>query len=79
MTVRRYFIMVLCLVWLTWPVVAQRKQIGEARTYLKSGKNSQFIRFMKNHFKSKANCTAVERDPSLFLNVYQDYLHSLKQ
>lgn len=39
MTIRRYILFFLFLVWLTLPVVAQRKQIGEARTYLKSGKN----------------------------------------
>lgn len=65
---------------IVYPIVTDGKMDLEAMYHhLKSGKNSQFIRFMKNHFKSKANCTAVERDPSLFLNVYQNYLHSLKQ
>lgn len=65
---------------IVYPIVTDGKMDLEAMYHhLKSGKNSRFIRFMKDHFKSKVNCAEVERDPSLFLNVYQDYLASLRQ
>lgn len=56
MTIRRYILFFLFLVWLTLPVVAQRKQIGEARTYLKSGKNyDKAEKLMTDLLKDTAN------------------------
>jgi len=62
---------------IVYPIVTEGKMDLEAMYHhLKGGKNSRFVRFMKNYFKNKANSERVARDPALFLNVYQDYLLS---
>lgn len=52
--IRQVFI--LCSILMTITVSAQRKQIGEARTYLKSGKNlDKAERLMTDLLKDTAN------------------------
>ena len=56
MLVSRLVIVFCCIFVLTAPVSAQRKQIGEARTYLKSGKNlDKAEKLMTDLLKDSAN------------------------
>ena len=56
MVISRLAFMLCCIFVLTMPASAQRKQIGEARTYLKSGKNyDKAEKLMTDLLKDSAN------------------------
>lgn len=52
----KYFLLTICLLLLSLSAMSQRKQIGEARTYLKSGKNyDKAEKLMTDLLKDTAN------------------------
>jgi hypothetical protein len=56
MTIRKHIVTLIYLVLLTLPLSAQRKQIGDARTILKSGKNfDKAEKLMTDLLKDSAN------------------------